>query len=147
MEAKKPAPVSTYIEYVENFNRTLKVLTRDLGQRYPLDAKVARAQKRIMSAIAIDPLFVINAVGPYLYSYRDQIYKLNEGSESFFLENTFDTELKEGIDAEKVDLVSYIIPKAKECMRTLPPKEMQQYKDLVIALLDDYIEFLAESTQ
>jgi hypothetical protein len=96
-----------------------------------------------MTVIAVDPLFVIDAVGPYLYSYREQIYNLDENAEAFFLENDFDTELKASVNQEKADMVSYLIPKAKECARTLPPNEKEEYKALVVSLLDDYIEYLA----
>ena len=95
--------IMSYIQYIENFNRSLKFLTKDLSKRYPNDAIVFRIQKRIMAAIAIDPLFVINAVGPYLYGYRDQIYAFDE---RFFLENAFDVELKSAVNQEKVDMVS-----------------------------------------
>lgn len=137
---------NNYIEYVERFNHNIKILTRDLSKRCAADATIFRAQKRIMTVIAIEPIFVIKNVGPYLYSYREQIYNLNScenDSENFFLENAFDTELKEGVNQEKVDMVSYIIPRAKECARTLPPAEKAEYKALVIALLDDYIEYLS----
>jgi hypothetical protein len=132
--------------YVESFNHNLKILTRDLAQRYPNDPMTDRAKKRVMTIIDIDPLFVIGAVGPYLYSYREQIYALaapGDAAEVFFLENNFDTELQASVSQEKADMVSYIIPKAKECARALPPAEKQQYKDLVIELLDDYVEYLA----
>jgi hypothetical protein len=143
MDAKHASTKSAYIPFVESFNRNLKVLTRDLGKRYPNDAMFSRAQKRVMTVIAVDPLFVIDAVGPYLYNYRDQIYNLDENAESFFLENSFDTELKASINQEKADMVGYIIPKVKECARTLPADEKEQYKALVVALLDDYVEYLA----
>jgi hypothetical protein len=150
MDSKQPAAAAAaagtaapYIQYVEAFNHNLKVLARDLAKRYPADAMVFRAQKRVMTVIAVDPLFVIDSVGPYLNNYREQIYNLDEKAESFFLENDFDTELKASVNQEKADMVSYLIPKAKECARTLPPNEKEEYKALVVALLDDYIEYLA----
>lgn len=93
----------------------------------------------------MEPLFVINEVGPYLYHYREQIYNLNDDntSENFFLENNYDTELKTSINRDKADMVSYIIPKAKECARNLPPHDMTEYKNYIIGLLDDYIDYLA----
>ena len=141
MDPKQSA--TRYIQFVESFNHALKVLARDLAKRYPTDAMVFRAQKRITTIIAVDPLLVIDTVGPYLYSDREQIYNLDEQAESFFLENDFDAELKASVDHEKADMVSYLIPKAKECARTLPPAEKEEYKSLVVSLLDDYIEYLA----
>jgi hypothetical protein len=136
MDAKRQA----LLAHVESFNHGLKVLTRDLARRHPADATIFRAQKRIMAVIAVSPLFVIDTVGPYLYRYREQIY---QGAEAFFIENSFDAELKACIDQEKADMVSYIIPRAKECARALPADEKEQYKELVVALLDDYLEYLA----
>ena len=64
METK---PISTpYIEYVESFNHTLKVLARDLAKRYPNDAMVFRAHKRSTTVIAVNPLLVIDTVGSTL---------------------------------------------------------------------------------
>lgn len=142
MEAKHPTV--SYVQFVESFNHGLKILVRDLIKRYPTDSVVFRAHKRVMTIIAIDPLFAINEVGPYLYSYRNQIYNLDQETiESFFFESDFDEELKASVDQEKADMVSYIIPKAKECARSLPPAEKKEYRELVVSLLDDYIEYLA----
>jgi hypothetical protein len=141
MEFKRPA--SADVRHVESFNHSLKVLARDLAKRYPTDAVVFRAQKRVMTVIAVDPLFVINTVGPYLYSYREQIYNLDDKAEAFFLENDYDAELKASVNEEKADMVSYLIPKAKECVRTLPPDEREEYKELIVSMLDAYIEHLA----
>ena len=66
MEVKHPTV--SYIQFVESFNHGLKILVRDLIKRYPSDSIVFRAHKRVMTIIAIDPLFAINEVGPYLYS-------------------------------------------------------------------------------
>jgi len=137
------AAATSYIAHVEQFNHHLKVLVRDLAKRYPNDALVFRAQKRAMTAISLDPLYVTDTVGQYLYDYREQIYNLNEETEAFFLENTFDAELKACVDQEKFDMVSYIIPKAKECARSLPPDEKAEYVELVVSMLDCYIEYLA----
>lgn len=137
--------------YVNSFNRGLKLLTRDLAQRHPADAMVWRAEKRIMAVIDLSPLFTIDTVGPYLYSYRAQIYAAASpdglaAAEAFFMENSFDSELRASVNAEKADLVSYIIPKAKECARALDPEAKRAYIELVIGLLDDYVDYLAEVT-
>lgn len=138
-----------YVAFVEQFNHNLKILTTDLAGRYPDDPKALRTKKRIMLVIDVDPLYVIDTVGPYLYTYREQIYALNDQSkgaqmEAFFLENDFDAELRASVDTEKAAEVAYVIPKLKEGARALPPAEKQQYKDLVIELLDSYVEYLAE---
>jgi hypothetical protein len=133
-----------YVEYVEEFNHDLKVLVQDLTTRYPSDATIYRANKRTMAVIAMDPLFVIESVGPYLLQYRAQIYELETNSSgvvAFFMDNTYDSELKASVKSEKADLVKYIIPKAKECMRSLGDEGRKPYIDLVVRLLDNYIEY------
>jgi hypothetical protein len=134
------------LTFVNNFNHDIRVLVRDLAAQYPKDATIYRAQRRVMTVTEVDPLFVIGQVGPYLYSYRDQIYAPESDRtaiEAFFMANTFDAELRESIDNEKADLVRYIIPKAKEHASTLSAAEKAQYRDIVVRLLDNYIDFLA----
>jgi hypothetical protein len=135
----------SYIAFAEAFNRDLKILTRDVTERYPDDATIKRAEKRIMLVVDTDPLYVIDLVGAYLLSYKDQIYALesgNQGAEEFFLESSYDSEIRAGVDKEKVDLVSYIMPKMKECVRTLAEDEKADYKRRVVSLLDNYVEYL-----
>ena len=142
MESNAP-PGTAFLPAVERFNHNLKILARDLSKRFPGDPMVFRAQKRTMAVIDVFPIFVIDSVGPYLYSYREQIYSDKDNGEEFFLENNFDAELKESINQEKADMVSYLIPKAKECARSMPPDERKEYRDLVVLMLDDDIEYLA----
>jgi hypothetical protein len=142
------APAS-YTVYAESFNRSLKVLTIDLARRYRGDADVYRAKERIMTVVAYDPLFVINEVGPYLYKYREQIYQIetdSEAVEEFFLGQDFKAEFDECTNKDKIDLVKALLPKVKATVRTLQASsadEKQQYKALIVSLLDDYVEYLA----
>jgi len=134
----------SYIEYVNGFCHTIKVITTDLMRRFPEDPVVYRAHKRIITIIGIDPKMVIDICGPYLYQYRDKIYSDDvDESSSFFIENEYDREIKESSGGEKLELAQYIIPKMKECALTLPLDEKRQYKEFAINLLDDYIEYVA----
>ena len=142
MESNK-ALGATCLPAVKRFNHSLKILARDLAKRCPGDPVVFRAHKRAMSLVDVLPVVVIDTVGPYLYSYRERIYSNSENDEEFFIENKFDSEVKEIANQEKADMVSYLIPKAKECALSLPPEERKEYKELVISMLDDYIEYLS----
>jgi hypothetical protein len=140
------APVASYEGYVRQFNQRIKALTLDLEAHYPRDPKIYRAKTRIMAVANYDPLFVISEVGPYLFKYQTQIYRLEEpgaAAEEFFMANSYDDELKAAVDADTADLASYIIPRAKECARTLPPIEKEQYKKLIVSMLDDYVDYMA----
>lgn len=128
---------------VKRFNHSLKILARDLAKRCPGDPMVFRVHKRTMALVDVLPIFVIDTVGPYLYSYREQIYSGGENDEEFFIEHTFETEVKEIANPERAEMVSYLIPKAKACALSLPPEERKEYKELVISMLDDYIEYLS----
>lgn len=131
-------------KYAESFNRNIKHLATDMKRRMPNDPVVARAHSRIMTAIAADPLYVIDTVGTYLYAYQSQIYSLHsDTTEAFFLNNTYEAELGKGKDKEKTDMVTDLIPKIKQCARGLPPAEKKEYKDIIIELLDDYVEYSA----
>jgi hypothetical protein len=133
-----------YVQFVDSFCHTIKIITTDLMRRFPEDPVVYRAHKRIITIIGIDPKAVIDICGPYLYQYRDKIYSEDvDESSSFFIENDYDREIKENTGGEKLELAKYIIPKMKECAVSLPYDEKKQYKDFASNLLDDYIEYLA----
>jgi len=135
---------NSYIEFVNNFCHTIKIITTDLMRRFPDDPVVYRAHKRIITIISIDPKMVIDLCGPYLYQYRDKIYSEDvDESSSFFIENEYDKEIKESSGGEKLELAKYIIPKMKECALSLPFDEKKQYKEFASNLLDDYIEYIA----
>ena len=129
--------------HVDRFNRNLRILSRDLSRRYPADPMVYRAHQRTLLVIGTNPTFVIEQVGPYLARYHQEIYNYTPEVERFFLANSFDAELKEGVVAEKVDLVSYVIPKVKEAAMGETPEVREQYRQVVMDLLDDYLEYTA----
>jgi len=130
------------VGHAERFNHNIKVLVRDLARRFPKDPLIDRAHKRVATAVDLSPLFVIDLVGPYLFSYRSQILGGRpEDVDQFFAENTFDAEIRASVDQDRVDLVTYILPKAKECARGFPAEQKRQYLELVAEMLDDYLEY------
>lgn len=133
-------PQGTLATYVEEFNRILKKMACELAIRYPSDASIDRAKKRILLAIHADPFSIIGAVGPYLFKYREGIYA---GAADFFIENDYDAELKQSVNAEKADLASYIIPKVKTAWTESDADQREAYKATVQGLLDVYLEYLA----
>ncbi len=128
-------------DHVERFNRNLRILSRDLNKRYPNDPTMYRAHQRTVLVIDTNPTFVIEQVGPYLARYSNEICNYTPEVERFFLENPFDTELKAGVVAEKVDLVSYVIPKVKESAMRETREVRERYRQIVLELLDDYLEY------
>lgn len=139
-------PQLGFAEYAEMFNRDLKILVQDVAARYPHDANIYRARQRVMTVISMDPLYVIDLVGKYLFTYKEQVYALETSgaeAEKFFLDSSYDAELRAAVNQEKIDLVNYIMPKLKECVRALEADEKEDYKKRVVSLLDNYIEYLA----
>ena len=131
------------VRHAESFNSALRRLTVDLyaRSREPgADATLWRARERVMLAIDQSPLFCIDRAGDYLYRYRDQIYSRDE---KFLAETDYDRDLKAGTNAGRVDLVRYIIPRAKQMALALSPEDRGDYFLQVQAMLDDYIEYLA----
>lgn len=129
-----------YVKHVDAFNKKLKTLALDMSNRFKSDSMVWRAKERVMAAVSIDPLYIIGVVGAYLYTYRDQIY----GKEAaFFIEQDYEKEFRESIDPTKVEAVRYIMPKIKSVWKTLDKATQERYQQIVIDLLDDYIEFVA----
>lgn len=130
----------TLVDFVNGFNKKVKLLTLDLQRRYPTDAKMWRAKERILLAIREDPRLIIEDVGPYLYRFREKIYS---GDDEFFITNDYGSELKECTNMERRDITAHIIPKAKDTYLSLTDEEKKHYQELVVGMLDEYVEYLA----
>lgn len=139
-DTKKPAvKAPTAIEAINAFNRGAKLLVTDLKKRNPTDTVVWQAHSRAMIVIEHNPAFVMMTMGPHLFKYRDDIYA---GNEKFFIDNSYQDELKAGEKEEKVEMVKYLIPKIKEAWKKLSDKEKNNYKEAVGGLLDSYLDYL-----
>lgn len=131
------------MEHVRRFNSDLKALTRDVASRRPTDAVLWRAERRIATAIDIDPLMAIKAVGPVLYQYADM---LTARSESFF-QPEFDTEIQRHVaaaapESEATGMALQIIPRARAIMLELDGEKRTEYFDLLNDILDSYLEWM-----
>lgn len=133
-----------YMAYVESFNKKLKTLTLDMFSRFKTDSMVWRAKERVMTAISIDPLYIIDVIGEYLLTYKEQIYGKKA---EFFIDNGFEKEFRESVDPSKVDMVQYLMPKIKGEWKSLDAKTREEYEQIVIDLLDDYIEYVCAKAE
>lgn len=122
----------------DSFCTTIKILAADLAKRLAGDALVDRAKSRIMLAANEAPITVTEMAGEHLFRYREQILAENE---DFFFANTFEADLAAAKDAERRDLVAYIIPKAQVVARGLAPEERALYRGWVRDMLDSYVEY------
>jgi len=131
------APTTDLAALVEEFNRILKRLTCGLAAKYPADPAIDRARKRMTLATDVSPESIIDAVGPYLYAYRKQVY------EGFSTKNDYIAELQKTVSAEKAGPASDIILKVAEAWGASATPEERAYRELVQSLLDVYLEYLA----
>jgi len=126
---------------VEGFNSGIRTLVSKLAEIYPDDAMVYRIRKRINLALDVDPLFIVNITGPQLLRYSEKIYAKDF---TFFVANDYDAELKESVDAGRMEAAAYLIPKVKESAVALPEDERKKYMEVIVDMLDNYIDFVAE---
>jgi len=119
----------------------IKKLVVYLNDQSPGDDKIFRTKERVITITSILPTAPIDIVGKYLSDYGGQIFAKDM---DFFLQSTYDTELGEGEDAENVDLVSYIIPKAKDILRDRSDSEKQAFIKIAEKLLVTYMDYVEE---
>lgn len=129
----------TQIEAVDSFNKKVKLLATDLKTSFPANVDVALAHKRITLAVSEFPYYAISAVGAYLYTYREQI---GGGDEEFFLKKTFEKELNEGVDPQKIDMVKTLMPLLKQKFVSLGKTDREKYMKTVNEMLDYYLVFM-----
>lgn len=133
-----------FVKYAENFNHNIKVLARDLARQFPNDAIVARIQKRTSAIIALDPLAVIDVAGPRLYKYREMIYGQGFAAFQAFLDYDFSADCHtDATDSEDTEMAMHIVPNVQKALRAVSPTDQKSYWEMLVSLLDDYVEYLA----
>jgi hypothetical protein len=125
---------------VERFNDAIRALMSDLAHRFPGDATIARVQNRVHTAMEILPLWCVENVGPYIYSFRN---KISAGDHAFFIDYEFDGDIQSKVGEEKAALIRYIIPRVRQTFVTLPDEEKEQRVIVMQGLLDSFMEFVA----
>ncbi|GFR90045.1 hypothetical protein ElyMa_002557600 [Elysia marginata] len=137
--SKAAPPQGSLVSYVEEFNSILKKLSSGLAARFPFDATIDRAKKRIQLAVDMDPTLGIDTVGPYLYRFREEIFA---GDDAFFIEKSHSVD-PEDIDSENADLISYLIPKVQTAWTEADRCQQDAYRAVIQDLLDVYLDYLA----
>jgi len=133
-----------FVEYAVSFNHNIKVLARDLARQFPNDAVVARIQKRTSAIIALDPLAVIDVAGPRLYKYREMIFGQGFAAFQHFIDYDFSADCHtNATDSEDTEMAMHIVPNVQKALRAVPAADQKSYWEILVSLLDDYIEYLA----
>lgn len=126
------------LAHMNKFNHLIRQLLKDLRRRLPNDTDVWRIDKRVGIAIDTIPSLVVDLVGFYLYRYREQIIA---GNDQFFVENTYDFEIREAVEKERMDLTMMMIPKIKGCWANLSEAEKVDLRKSAKDLLFSYVDY------
>lgn len=126
------------IAYMTSFNKKMKTLAVNLSSRFKSDADLWRAQERVKLASKEAPFKIMHAVGPVLLRYKDKIF---ERDAEFFL-NSADFDATIATSAKKKDMAMEMMGKIKKAWVMLDVAERGAYVDLIIGLLEDYVEYL-----
>jgi len=115
-----------------------------LRKWFPHDPTVDRAAKRLSLAIQERPELIIETIGGYLWKYREQI---SDEDEAFFLENSYDAEIREAVNQEKLDYVQYLMPRVKGLWVSpeVSNEDRDVYRQYVLDMFDLYIDYLEQS--
>lgn len=125
-------------EYVNTFLHTIKILIKEVSQYIPDNPNLYRIKKRIALAIELDPNSVFQKVGKKLYKYKEFIY--DESTEDFLIQHEFPEVANEN-DKEIEDASTLIINELKKAMKVINSDQKKYYRQMVISLLDIYIEY------
>jgi hypothetical protein len=136
--AASPQPNANWQDHVSQFNGNINLLITDLVRAYPHDATAARVKKRVALSINLTPMYVIDTVGPYLVKYTDEI---NARKYAFFIENSYDSELKAAVDEQKANETVALMPLIKQAFKQFSDAKKASYAKLVESMLLDYVEY------
>lgn len=125
--------------FIDSFLHNLRILIKEVALLLPDDPKIYRMNKRVMFVIQVDPSYVFNTVGSYLYKYKDFIY--DASTEELLLKWDF-TEVYDDTDKETEDVSLIIIMELKKCLTYSNAEQKKYYRQLVTELLDNYVEYM-----
>ena len=80
---------------------------------------------------------------PRLYTYHDMIYNEGIGALATFIDYDFSADIQSAEDREDSEIAAHIIPKVQQALRAVSLEDQRAYWDILVNLLDDYIEYLA----
>ena len=125
--------------FIDSFLHTLKILIKEGNSLLPDDPNIYRMNKRISFIIYADPLYSFTTVGQYLYKYKDFIY--DASTEDLLIKLEF-SEAYDDDDKEREEVSLLIISELKKCLISSNEDQKKFYRQLVIDLLDYYIEYM-----
>lgn len=129
----------------ESYNRGIRALSQIVLRAAPDDPLIQRSHRQVGLLLGLLPFAAINITGKYLLKYQEQVYRLEKGTEAddeFFLENSFDDDLRASTDEEKKRDTAEVIPRVKAAARAMAPADRGVIRGLVVGLLDSYLDYL-----
>lgn len=133
----------------QEFLRVLKSLMKDLVDKAPGDAVIARTQKRLIIAADLWPTQMVQWTGEALFPFNENIFSESPDEwQKFFtpgkeLDTVRETARQSGSAADRVD-AEYIIDRVQHLARNLGRAEQEGYIARVRVLLELYLDFNAD---
>lgn len=130
---------------IEGFNRHLRTLVRQVGERCSGDATVHRVRQRVMTALSLSPTEGVERVGPYLWTYRDQLSLAGEARDAYFLGDGLAADLRAAGPDEASNPAGYIVARLRDLFRLgMKREEREEYYEMLAEMLDFYVDYLEE---
>lgn len=126
-------------ELLRSFTGKMCRLCGHLADKFPYDADAQRLRSRIRLLADTKPTELINAVGPYLYTFRVQILSHDA---NFFLQKDYGEELNNAGAAGDAG-VTKLIEMVKIAFASSSPEVKLEYADTMVELLSIYADFLS----
>lgn len=123
---------------VDRIITNLRICMQEAQALKPNDPNFYRAIKRVNLAIQYEPLLVITRLGEYLYKYKRFVYDANSDNDILSCEFAETATIS---NQEVADITIIVIAQLKNCARALNAESKQFFRNLMIAMLDDYLEF------
>lgn len=128
-------------EIVETFLHNLRILINELKKILPMDDPVLyRANKRISLVIDFYPLWLFEETGKALYEYKEYVYN-PETEEVVFTQNVFQKKVDIIQKSDVAELVVKVMEIIKKESKNVNKEHKLFIRNILIKLLDDYIEY------
>lgn len=128
--------------HVNSFNALLKRMIARITKQLEGDAEIASISKMVMMGIAALPEIAIEDTGKYLYKYREEILRADS---RFLLEHTFGDDVASAEDRSQAEIAATLIPKLQRAYAGSNESEKENYRFMVIDMLEIYIEYKQSS--
>ena len=105
------------------------------------DANAARARKRVLLAADTCPGELLRSLGPYLVKYESQLNSDDDSeAERFFLNHKYETDLKSGSNADRVEMSRALIARLHAVASSADAPMRKKLRNIMRSMLDAYLD-------